>query len=651
MAALWLAFCLWPIMLMPLTGDETFFFYFSWMLKRGLPLFDESWIDDKPPGLHLLYLLWAPFSDNVWNFYSVKIWTCLYQAVTSLLFYRLCRRLLRPYPGSEHALLLVFILIYTNPMIEGQYSCADNFTVLPILAAANLFFDGHYLWAAFAVGLDFCIKPNTALEVLPSSLSLAGRLMSAGTQALWRRALKAASALGLQFAAFMVPITAILVYTLWLGTGRNFLDIAFLSRIHSHLLFKNYDFAARYTVPIVRQSMILWIGLAGFLALFGLRFLRRRRGSGRGRVADGPEDLYLGLWAGCALASVWVGGYFFPHYFLELAPVLVLCSAVFFLEISALAFYAALAVSIIASRVMAPSGTWPAALAWALPGALAIFVERWGRWSKHLLRPLWVLGCLMLTLDSNPFRALAAVARGGAFTWYNRNDRDAWEAARYLKQAGVRNAFIYDYTAEIHYLSGVAPALGYAYKTQLVDYGSLVKDNLVYPTDKGALARRFKLLSEALSGASVEHVVLNFNMITRAEYPLVRPLLEHLDRYQVERNFGGVWIYRRRDDAERGRLLGGPLRVRRAVVDVGEDLVRISVSRRSAVPETEIDFQCGDLRWRFPEDGIIYPMDAEQDPEGVRIAARARGWRGGRCLVTFNNPLAVRRAEVQVLPL
>lgn len=611
------------ILLAPLTGDESIYLYFAQLMRHGGHFFDSFWADDKPGGIQLLYSLITPFKNGLFNFYAIRIFTVLYQALTVIAFYFLTRKIFSSRPHAAKLLLPVFVLVYLNPLVEGQFSNADNFVVLWILLAAHFFIDGRHLFSALAIGTSFCLKQNTALEILPSSLTLISREMFVVVAPVCPRVFRSLRIPLKQLAVFFIPLLIIVLYTLYLGTAENFLNIAFLNRIRSHVLYKNYDFAARYGIPIIKQTAILWVGMVGFILIFLGKALFDKACQSEG------FNIYTLFWVLCSGLSVWVGGYFFPHYFIEITPVLVISAVIFLLEISGFWFCLLLAaLSLLYSQ-------W---LVWAVSGLFCagIYVL-----SRHrpafntVARLLMILVFLLITMKANPvLDAMSIVNSGDRFRYYSSNDRDVLRAAEYLRQINSNSVFIYDYTMELYCLSGITPAFRYGSKVQYVNYSRFVKDNRNYIGEDAILdARRDELLA-MLKNSVFKHVVINYNTVRKEEAPQLIQLIAAMAQYDIIANFGGIWVYENKGTLVARKNSNYILRSATLAED-GRKL-KIFIQRKSLVADLSADLVCGTKSWHYPENGIVFPMKATQDKNGIEIEA-VYGGEGPKCEVTIYN--------------
>jgi len=476
------------------------------------------------------------------------------------------------------------------------------------------------------------------LEVLPSSLLLIWYGLHSDAPSPAARCRAAMVPVAKQFLVFLIPIGLILILTLINGTQYEFLQTAFLRRIHSHLLVKNYDFARRYCIPIFQQTGILWIGLAGFMAdaLAG-RLCHFSVVPDYG-FRDSRWRPYLFLWALCASISVWVGGYFFPHYFLEIVPILIIASAAFFLRIPSWFFYSLVPASLLISKLLKSDVNFGRQIAFiALPCLMAIWAERRAPAMKGIWRIAMVFAVLMLTLNSNPISSAIAVYRSGnPHYFYTSNDRDALDTAHYLKTRQVRSLFVYDYTPEIYYLSGIVPQFRYGYKAQYVNFSALIKDVKNYPGDESLLGGRSRDLLERLGRGDFQYVVVNYNTMLRNETADAQRLLSPLTHFAVEKVFGGVWVYRWAPE-KKARQDNGRYIVLAASVDQSSDQINVRIKRPAIYAESDVDLNCIDRRWHCPEDGVVYPMLCKQDPAQIEIIANRRGIDGGRCSISLRN--------------
>ncbi len=647
----WPFVCLWflisafPIILAPLTGDESCYFYLASFMKKGGIFFGPYWLDDKPGGLELLFRMILFFNDGIKNFYTIRLFTVVYHAVTMGVFYLLCNRIFSDRRWVARAILPVFILLYLNPLVEGQYSNTNNFVVLWILLAAYFFTVSRHLFTALSIGVCFCLKQNTALEVLPSSLTLIGQELYNLTLPLGLR-LKRAAAMPLkQMAMFFVPIGVLILYTVYLHTSEYFFKVAFLDRIQSHILHKDYQLAGRYFIPIFKQTSILWLGFFGFAVGYILRIFLKRAKEDASTVADNFKH-YAFLWVVMASISVWVGGYFFPHYFIEITPILVLAAVLFLIEVPSYGFYVVLCLSMLFTQKFG----WFTNLIIILVPLFMVFVEPRIRVHRAVLRIALIFVSLLLTLQVTPVNAMAKLIKSkNFFAGYSNNDIDLLAAARYMKRINADKVFAYDYSPQFYCLSGIVPEFEYPAKQLYVNYAKLIKNNLNYVSDDKLLkARRDKLIGK-ISRGEFNYILINFNIILPGEEVELGPIVKSMALYQPEKIVGNIWIYKLVNSGNKAVISGVESEFRSKVERV-DDALTVYIDRTAFVADTEAALSCGNVHWHYPENGIIYPMSVVQDQSGIRVQAVLRGLSSGDCSLTLKNIFREKHLDIRIPP-
>ena len=641
--AYWLFVSLWfsgaavRIFFTPLAGDESYYFYFSQLMKHGGQFFDKYWLEDKPGGLQFFYYIITPFRNGFYNFYSIRVFTIIYQLITIGVFYSLCKRVFRVRRNAARMLLPIFILVYLNPVVEGQFSNADNFVVLWILLAAHLFLSNMHMRTALVIGISFCIKQNTSLEVMPSSLAIMAKEFSAGTATALVRFIRSFRIPLMQLVVFFLPITFLFLYSEFNGTGSNFMEHAFLNRMRSHIMYKNYDFATRYGIPILSQTLILWVGTLGYFLAFVARLLNPKW---RYPTEQFSFKLYTFLWLIFSVTSVWVGGYFFPHYFVEIVPLLVIASTMFFLEVGAVGFYSVLVTFLWISS--AGAGLWliiPIGIV-----ASGYVFEKGIRIPSDVVRPALILASLLFTLKENPWTSVSRlIGSQDRYQYYSENDRNIYDAADFLRVSGAKNPFVYDHTMEIYCLAGMISEFRYGPKYQYVNYSELLKENLNYPNNSQELNKRRSELLRLLDSGVFDYVVVNHGVVRKEEGPEFVPILKGMHKYSFLKKFGQVWVYSKsgtRKFEER------KCKIEKAILDKASDQILISINQPAFVPEIRVTLSCeGGLVWQYPENGIIFPMKTVQDADLIEVSASSRGFAGGECSLVLENVFGERRLD------
>lgn len=141
-------------------GDEGIYQIIGKALNNGYILYKDIW-DNKPPLLYVIYAL--ANGDQL----LVRTFSLIVGTFSVVLFYLLSQTLLK----SNKAVLFatgVYVLLFGSPIIEGNIANAENFMLLPIIAAALLIFkkteqkrnSRHFSFpiAGFLLGIAFLFK-------------------------------------------------------------------------------------------------------------------------------------------------------------------------------------------------------------------------------------------------------------------------------------------------------------------------------------------------------------------------------------------------------------------------------------------------------------------------------------------------------------
>lgn len=111
-------------------GDEGIYQVIGIALRQGRILYSEIW-DNKPP---VLYLIYALFNGD--QFY-VRLFSLIVGVGSVIVFYFLAKKLFK----NLHSVFVstaLFALMFALPVLEGNIANAENFMLLPIIAAFYL---------------------------------------------------------------------------------------------------------------------------------------------------------------------------------------------------------------------------------------------------------------------------------------------------------------------------------------------------------------------------------------------------------------------------------------------------------------------------------------------------------------------------------
>ena len=257
-------------------------------MQFGQKLYRDVWFD-KPPLLASINLAWG-----VRTGWPLRLAGALYALLACWLAYAFARDLWTPAEGLWTAVLLGFFLIFDFP--SAVIPLAADLTMLaPHLAAMWLAYRGRAFWSGAAAGVALLINTK-ALFVLAAC-------------AVW-----CFPAVGLLAAGFAAVNLLAAVSLAWTGALVPYIDQVwrwgFLYAGTTFLEHPGRD-------GIIRTAG--WLGFHAALVVAAFWWLRQSRGC--------AVRWKLLAWAALSLAAAVVGWRFFPRYFFQLLPVLVISAS------------------------------------------------------------------------------------------------------------------------------------------------------------------------------------------------------------------------------------------------------------------------------------------------------------------------------------
>jgi len=286
-------------------GDEGIYLALGQGIRHGLLLFQQIH-DNKPPTLYYL----AALSQTVFGF---RLLLLLVMIPTIYFFNRLAKKFLSPKLTKISTLL--FLIITSIPLIEGNIANAEVFMLLPTILAFYLFYKKSatsdlstktLIWIALLLGFAFTIKVPVAVEFAFLCLWILIFCKDKFKKLL------------IFVPAFFVPIFLYLIYFAIRGALQPFLFAA---------LLQNFGYLSSWSTG-TQQSSITSGGLMGrgvllliawaisFFLYFGKRISK--------------DLLFLSSWFFAALFGALLSGRPYPHYLIEILPPLCLLIFYFF---------------------------------------------------------------------------------------------------------------------------------------------------------------------------------------------------------------------------------------------------------------------------------------------------------------------------------
>lgn len=302
------AFMRATVISIPFERDEGGYAYIAQqMLQGGVPYRDA--FDQKPPGIYLFYYI--AFVTMGQSVEAVHLLMHLWMLLGAFLLYRLVSRLSGVPAGLMAA--LIFVVITAEKGVLGSTANSEMFMLTPI------------------IGSLLCIMPRAGVPGI-------ARLVGAGAlaaSAIWIKQVALTNALflcvwivisdlrawnkrGLLVNPLCLLIGAVaasipvFLYFIATGTLHEFLDCVFIynfnyatSELNTPMLLLQRFWASMSDILI--GDWPFW--LAAMLAVFVLQIQRQWK----------LLAFYLGLLV-CSAAGVSIGGYFRPHYFMQITP-------------------------------------------------------------------------------------------------------------------------------------------------------------------------------------------------------------------------------------------------------------------------------------------------------------------------------------------
>jgi hypothetical protein len=294
--------------------DEGIYQVVGQAMDKGRLLYVQIW-DNKPPLLYLLYALMH--GDLFW----VKTASLLFGIGTLIGFYMLCRKLLL---HSLKSLICtgVFALLFGLPILEGDIANAENFILLPVVAAALLVVWNlpnvhkrqggkagtriRYMGAGMLLGTALLIKTVAIFDFTAFFLFL-----------LFIHLPKKLSADSIRKLPGAVPVQTCFLPLLFGFAGPVIICAIYFTGVHAFTAFFQSVFLGNVSY-VTSQNTSPFPGrllLGKLLVLFGLlAVLFKKR-----RMLD-PVFLFITLWAALSLFSAFFSQRPYIHYLLVFLP-------------------------------------------------------------------------------------------------------------------------------------------------------------------------------------------------------------------------------------------------------------------------------------------------------------------------------------------
>lgn len=280
-------------------GDEGIYLTLGQAIRHGVLLFKQIH-DNKPPTLYYL----AALAHTVFGF---RLLLFLVMIPTVYFFYRLAKNFLSLRLAKYSTLL--FLIITSIPLFEGNIANAEVFMLLPTILAFLIFLNYQkssfsFLFSGLLLGLAFTIKVPVAIEF--------------AFLCLWLLIFQKSKIKNLFIfsLSFLTPIIIYLIYFAAKGALQPFLFAA---------LLQNFGYLSSWSTGS-QQSSVASGGLFGrgiillILWLFSFLLFHFKKIS--------KNILFLSAWFFAALFGALLSGRPYPHYLIQVLPPL--CLLIFF---------------------------------------------------------------------------------------------------------------------------------------------------------------------------------------------------------------------------------------------------------------------------------------------------------------------------------
>jgi 4-amino-4-deoxy-L-arabinose transferase-like glycosyltransferase len=315
----WLAIILFAVLILRIPsffepysyGDEMIYMTLGQGIRQGIPLYSGLY-DNKPP---ILYLITAAAGSLVW----FKI----FLAIAGLISIGLFAKIVKEISGNEKfqkVATIIFALLTTLPLLEGNIANAENFMMATSLGAIYLLlakkpnFKNLFL-AGILFGISFLIKVP-ALFDLPVVI-----IFWLITRQLKKENIKKTLVNSLSvFLGFLLPIIITFVWFLAKGHLPEYLRAVFLQNVGYVSSWRPGDVQKSFfakNLPLLIRAFIVFAGTA-------LVFIFRKKLS--------KNFVLASVWTLLALFAVTLSERPYPHYLLQAAAPIAVLLGIFFTE-------------------------------------------------------------------------------------------------------------------------------------------------------------------------------------------------------------------------------------------------------------------------------------------------------------------------------
>jgi len=304
-------------------GDEGIYQVLGMAIRNGKLLYRDAW-DNKPP---LLYILYAVFDSDQ---FLVRLASLVFGLGSVVLFFLLAKSLFKRENNQISKITIfstiLFSVLFSIPLLEGNIANAENFMLLPVIASAYLIFNIKSfsskklllipLVSGLLLSVAFLFKVVALFDfasflIFLFLLNLPGKFSILKIPKVLFLEIKEITFLAV---GFIIPIFITFLFFLLNGALSDFISAAFLQNV-SYVGYGN-------SFIFSQGLLLLKLALLSFFILFLI--LKRNRFSN--------SSLFILIWFSFSLFNAFFSQRPYTHYLLVLLPSLVLLIGLIFYE-------------------------------------------------------------------------------------------------------------------------------------------------------------------------------------------------------------------------------------------------------------------------------------------------------------------------------
>lgn len=287
-------------------GDEMIYLTLGEGIRQGLTLYRDIY-DNKPP---LLYLV-ATVAGSVFWF---KVILAAWNLAAVVLFYKLAETLFPKEGRLQKVATIIFGLLTTLPLLEGNIANAELFLIGPVIAAFLLLFrwkfsDKSFLFAGFSFGVATLFKVPAAFD-LPVIVGFLVIKEGISPKLIKRSALLVVG--------LLLPLAATFVWYYFKGALPDYFKAAFLQNVGYLSSWRPDDAQKSFLIknaPLLTRAGVVALG-------FLLLWWRKHKLS--------PEFIFASLWLLTSLFAAALSERPYPHYLIQAVPPAAILLAILF---------------------------------------------------------------------------------------------------------------------------------------------------------------------------------------------------------------------------------------------------------------------------------------------------------------------------------